>query len=167
MNGKATTALPGPGEGKRGEAGHLGYLLRQAGAAHRLRLDHALADLDVTPPQFAVLTMIAAYPGLSNADIARLSLLTPQTASVIVANLLRAGHVARRPHPVHGRIRQIETTAKGAALLRRCRERVMAAERRLAAGLSRAEERTIRRWLVRVAIEARAEGEPRGRGPRG
>mgnify|MGYP000906168345 CR=1 FL=1 len=147
---KPTTAtpIPRPGEGKRGEAGHLGYLLRQAGAAHRVRLEHALADLAVTPPQFAVLTMIAAYPGLSNADIARLSLQTPQTASVIVANLLRAGHVARRPHAVHGRIQQIEATKSGQALLARCRERVMAAERRITAGLASGEEDVIRRWLV-------------------
>jgi DNA-binding MarR family transcriptional regulator len=28
--------------------------------------------------------------------------LTPQTVSVIIANLERAGSVLRRPHPVHG-----------------------------------------------------------------
>ena len=66
--------IPAPGEGKRGEMGYLGYLLRQAAAAYRLKMERALADLDVTPPQFAVLTMLAAYPGHSNADLARVSL---------------------------------------------------------------------------------------------
>ncbi|MGL6602901.1 hypothetical protein ACSZN2_15115 [Aeromonas hydrophila] len=42
--------LPAPGEGKRGEAGHLGYLLRQAAAAQRLRMERALADLPITAP---------------------------------------------------------------------------------------------------------------------
>jgi DNA-binding MarR family transcriptional regulator len=88
--------IPRTGEGKRGEEGHIGYLLRQAGAANRLRMERALADLGVTPPQFMVLTMLVAYPGLSNADVARLALLTPQTVSVIVANLLRSGAIARR-----------------------------------------------------------------------
>ena len=55
---------PLPGEGKRGEAGYLGYLLRQAQGAARLSLERALAELDVTPPQFLVLTMLKAYPGL-------------------------------------------------------------------------------------------------------
>src|SRR5580704_12010022 len=75
---KAASAsrLPKPGEGKRGEQGYLGYLLRQAAGAHRLRMERALADLDVTPPQFMVLTMLAAYPGHSNADLARVALLT-------------------------------------------------------------------------------------------
>ena len=93
--------LPKPGEGKRGEKGYIGYLLRQAAGAYRHRVELALADLDVTPPQFSVLTMLAAYPGHSNADLARLALLTPQTVSVIVANLERAGSIVRRRHAVH------------------------------------------------------------------
>ena len=92
-----TSELPQPGEGKRGEAGYLGYLLRQAAGAYRLRMERALADIGVTPPQFSVLTMLAAYPGHSNADLARIALLTPQTVSVIISNLERMGAVARRP----------------------------------------------------------------------
>ena len=58
---------PPPGEGKRGERGYLAYLLRQAQAATRLTMERSLADLGVTTPQFAVLTMLKAYPGLSGA----------------------------------------------------------------------------------------------------
>ncbi len=90
-----TAAIPAPGEGKRGEEGYLGYLLRQAAGAYRLRVERALSDLGVTPPQFATLTMLSAYPGLSNADLARLAVLTPQTVSVIVGNLEKAGALVR------------------------------------------------------------------------
>ncbi|KGM31602.1 MarR family winged helix-turn-helix transcriptional regulator [Inquilinus limosus] len=150
-------AIPRPGEGKRGEGGYFGYLLRQAGGAYRLRMERALADLEVTPPQFAALTMIAAYPGLSGADLARLAVLTPQTVSVIIANLERAGSVTRHPHPVHGRILTLEITDSGKALLARCRERVQVLEKALAAGLTPEEETVIRRWLAAVAAEG---GEP-------
>lgn len=143
--------VPDVGEGKRGEAGHLGYLLRQAAGAFRRQMDRALADLDVTPPQFAVMTMLAAYPGISNADIARLALLTPQTVSVIIANLDRAGTIQRAPHSVHGRILQIELTEAGRSQLKACRERVEGLERELAEGMSAAEEAVVRAWLVRVA----------------
>ena len=68
---------PPPGRGMRGEQGYLAYLLRQAQAATRLTLERSLAGLGVTPPQFVVLTMLRAYPGLSGADLARLALLTP------------------------------------------------------------------------------------------
>lgn len=148
---KTNPPIPAPGEGKRGEDGYIGYLLRQAAGAHRLRLERALADLGVTQPQFAVLTMLAAYPGLSNADVARLALLTPQTVSVIVANLERAGSLVRKPHAVHGRIQHLDLSDSGTALLKTCRERVHALEKELARDLSGEEERTVRRWLVAVA----------------
>lgn len=149
-------SIPRPGEGKRGEAGYFGYLLRQAGAAYRLRMERALADLGVTPPQFMALTMVVAYPGLSGADLARLAMLTPQTVSVIVANLERAGALARRPHPVHGRILTLAITDSGQALLAECRQRVQGLEQQLAEGLTAAEEAVIRRWLVAVAAEGTA-----------
>lgn len=145
-------AIPGPGEGKRGEQGYIGYLLRQAGAAYKLAFERALADLGVTQPQFLVLTMLKAYPGASNADIARLTMLTPQTVSVIVGNLKKAGAVSGRPHAVHGRIQHLDVTEEGAALLARCRRRTTAIEEQMVAGLSRQEEQIIRRWLVNVAL---------------
>ena len=147
---------PAPGHGKRGERGYLGYLLRQAQAAARLTLERALADLDVTPPQFAVLTMLKAYPGLSGADLARVALLTPQTVGQIIRNLKRAGAIRNSPHPVHGRVLQWNLTAKGATLLGRCRRHVLALERQLAAGLSPRAEVTVRRWLATVAAQLSA-----------
>ena len=93
---KPFVPVPAIGEGKRGEQGRLGYLLRQANATHRQAMEQAMADLGVTSAQFVVLTMLAAYPGISSADVARLAYLTPQTVSLIVANLERAGGGAGR-----------------------------------------------------------------------
>ncbi len=145
---------PRAGEGKRGQEGHIGYLLRQANAAHRLRMERALSGLEVTLPQFSVLTMLVAYPGISGADVARLSLLTPQTVSVIVANLERMGAVARRPHQIHGRIQHIEVSKDGRRLLAKCRSRVKQIEDDLLTGISGDEEQAVRRWLVKVATQA-------------
>lgn len=154
---RASSALPSkppaPGEGKRGTEGYLGYLLRQAAVAYRTRLERALAELKVTQPQFAVLTMVAAYPGLSNADLARLSLLTPQTVSVIVTNLKRSGLLQSQPHAVHGRIRQLALTPRGDKILARCKQHVLALERKLTAGLTARQEHAVREWLVKVALE--------------
>ncbi len=147
---RVNVPLPQPGEGKRGPEGHLGYLLRQASVAARAVMEKALADLEVTPPQFAVLTMIVAYPGVSGADLARLTFLTPQTINVIVRNLERMGAIEKAPHPVHGRILTLSPTAGGRALLKRCRTRVDAVEDRLAGLVSREEERVVRRWLSAV-----------------
>ncbi len=145
--------LPLPGQGKRGEGGYLAYLLRQAQAAARLTLERALADLDVTSPQFIVLTMLKAYPGLSGADLARVALLTPQTVSLIIANLERSGTIRKTPHPVHGRVLQWHLSPKGVVLLARCRRHAQALERRLAAGLTPRNEAVVRRWLAGIAAD--------------
>ncbi|UFZ05563.1 MarR family transcriptional regulator [Bradyrhizobium ontarionense] len=144
---------PAPGEGKRGEDGHLAYLLRQAQAAARLSLDRALASTGLTHPQFVVLTMLKAYPGLSGADLARVALLTPQTVNVIIGNLERDGAIRRTPHPVHGRVLQSSLTRRGLALLATARRRATALDQRLAGGLNERELATIRRWLARLAAE--------------
>jgi DNA-binding MarR family transcriptional regulator len=151
---------PPPGHGKRGEDGHLGYLLRQAQAASRLRMERALADLGVTPPQFVVLTMLKAYPGLSGAELARVALLTPQTVGVIIRNLERAGSIRKTAHPVHGRVLMWSLTRSGTALLGKCRRHALALERRLGAGLSERAQLTVRRWLARVAMELSEDGLP-------
>ena len=143
-------SVPRPGEGTRGPQGHLGYLLRQASVALRTAMDRALADQDLTSPQFAVLTMIVAYPGVSGADLARLTFLTPQTINVIVRNLERMGAIRKSADAEHGRILRLTATAKGQALLKRCRARVKEVDDRLAALVGRDEERVVRRWLSAV-----------------
>jgi DNA-binding MarR family transcriptional regulator len=144
---------PPPGEGKRGEQGYLAYLLRQAQAATRLAMERALADLGVTSPQFVVLTMLRAYPGLSGADLARVAMLTPQTVGVIIRNLERDGAIRKSPHPVHGRVLQWTVTRRGTALLNKCRRHAQVIESRLAAGLSTNAQRMIRRWLAQIAAD--------------
>jgi DNA-binding MarR family transcriptional regulator len=144
---------PPPGQGKRGEQGYFGYLLRQAAGASRLTLERALSELGVTPPQFLVLTMLKAYPGLSGADLARVALLTPQTVGVIIRNLERDGAIRMTPHPVHGRVLQWTLTRRGLSLLEKCRKHAVALERRLSAGLNGREQATVRRWLARIAAD--------------
>lgn len=145
--------VPAAGEGKRGEQGYLGYLLRQAHAAVRLTMERTLVDLGVTSPQFAVLTMLKAYPGLSGADVARLTFLTPQTVGVIIRNLERDGAIVMTPHPVHGRIQQWTLTPRGTTLLKACRQRVLELEKRLARDLDSRTEVAVRRWLAGIAAE--------------
>jgi DNA-binding MarR family transcriptional regulator len=151
------THPPPPGVGKRGEQGYFGYLLRQAAAASRLTLERALAELGATAPQFVVLTMLKAYPGLSGADLARVALLTPQTVGVIIRNLERDGAISMTPHPVHGRILQWTLTRRGEKLLEKCRRHAIALERRLAADLSAKDQATVRRWLAGVAAHLAQE----------
>jgi DNA-binding MarR family transcriptional regulator len=156
MRKPKSTCAPQAGDGKRGTEGHLGYLLRQANVAFRARLERALADLGITQPQFSVLTMIAAYPACSSADLSRLTLLTAQTITVIVGNLMRDGLLTSAPHPVHKRIRRLDLTPRGKDTLVRCKARVRVLEADIAAEFSPEEEAIVKRWLVAVATKERS-----------
>jgi DNA-binding MarR family transcriptional regulator len=151
MTDKTSMPIPEPGEGKRGESGYLGYLLRQASNAVRLAMERSFEDLGVTTPQFLVMTMVNAYPGASSADVARLAQLTPQTISLIVANLEKSGRLTRIVSPSHGRIQQMALTEEGKTLLAQCRERTAIIESRLSASIPPDLESTIRQWLVGIA----------------
>jgi DNA-binding MarR family transcriptional regulator len=149
----AAIVPPLPGQGKRGEQGYLAYLLRQAQAATRLTMERALSEVGVTPPQFVVLTMLRAYPGLSGAELARVALLTPQTVGVIIRNLERDGAIRKTAHPVHGRVLQWTLTRRGEALLEKCRRHAQAVERQLTDGMSVKGLVTVRRWLSKIATD--------------
>ena len=149
-------SYPRAGQGKRGQNGHLAYLLRQGAGAVRLRMERLLANLEVTTAQFAVLTMLDVYPQASGAEIARLAMLTPQTVHGITGNLRRAGLIDATPSAANERIQTLGLTAAGKELLAVCKARVEGLEQDLAAGLTDGEEDVIRRWLVRLALPGAA-----------
>lgn len=152
MSGK-TAKLPRAGEGKRGVDGHLAYLLRQAHAAVRQALEKALAPAGITHPQFVALTLVRAYGSLSGAELARLAVITPQTANTITSNLVRMGALTRSPDPSHGKVLRLALTETGRSLLARARPHAEAVERDLAATLPGELEGPMRQWLVRVATD--------------
>jgi DNA-binding MarR family transcriptional regulator len=128
-----------------------GYLISQVRAAIRGQLDARLADKKLTAPQYVALTTLEEDAGLSNADMARLCFVTPQTMLRIIENLEQAGLVARTPHPTHGRVRQIELTPRGRKLVGECHQRVLAMERRLVSRLSKRERKQLFTLLQKCA----------------
>jgi DNA-binding MarR family transcriptional regulator len=145
-------ARPRP-PGLPGENGDIAALLRQAAGAQRLVEERLLADLGVTPPQLTALAHIGATPGTLAADLARSAKLTPQTVSLIVANLRRAGLIREEDNPASPatRARPLALTPKGESILRMGRERVDGASARLIEGMRGKRERGLRRWLAAIA----------------
>jgi DNA-binding MarR family transcriptional regulator len=143
--------LPLVGEARRGPEGYLTYLLRQANASVRLALDRALAKEHMTYPLQSALTMIRAYEAVSAADLARLTMLTPQTINEIVRTLVRRGAIRKEPDPVNGRILRLIITDDGLALNRRCRALTGPIQTALKAKMKAGAEGAIRQWLVDIA----------------
>jgi DNA-binding MarR family transcriptional regulator len=143
--------VPLIGERYRGVEGHSGYLLRQTWHAFRGAMDRELREHGLNSPQYAVLSVLARDPGASGADLARACNTTPQAMNGVLATLERAGLVARRPHPTHGRILQATLTAAAEERLAAATPAVRALEAAIEHGLDADEVARIKAWLVAAA----------------
>ena len=93
--------------------------------------------------------MLRAQDGLSNARLARRSLVTPQSMSEVLAQLVEQGHVRRTAEPGHGRVIRMELTKSGLRALERCDRAVDEVEREMLAGLDADEAASLRAILIR------------------
>src|SRR6516225_3860094 len=136
--GDMVTAI---GEAFRGPDGQVGYLLRQAHQAFRAAAQAELGPLGLTLPQYSVLSVADAEPGLSGAELARDSMLTPQTTNEIITLLAAAGLLERRSDAGDKR------------------------EQRMTSSLSAADQAALRGWLTDCARNLTPPpGHPRPRG---
>jgi DNA-binding MarR family transcriptional regulator len=142
---------PEPGHRYRGTEGHLGYLLRQAQHAFANAMTQALREHRLTSPQFGVLSVLVADPGLSAADLARAAMVTPQAINLLVAGLERERLIRKHQHPSHGRVLQLFPTDEGIRRVREAYPAVIALEDRIAELIPSRQLPTIKRWLVDVA----------------
>lgn len=93
--------------------------------------------------------MLRAQDGLSNAQLARRSLVTPQSMSEALSQLVVQGYVRRRADPDHGRIIRTELTAAGSRALERCDRAVDEVEREMLVDLDAGEVAALRRAVTR------------------
>lgn len=101
----------------------------------RAALRQALTGLDLTPVQNTVLQLVANTPGTSSAELARRTLVTPQTMHRLVSELQHRGLLALEPRPGHGRIRAAYLTDQGRQVLAGAQALAQTIEDRMTAGL--------------------------------
>jgi DNA-binding MarR family transcriptional regulator len=102
------------------------------------QLDHSLGQeitssleaVDLTCLQVQVLAELAKRPGMSTADLARSTCVTPQNMSLAVSKLAERGCLVRKPHPTHARIHRLDLTAQGKRVLEKALDRAGAVEHR-------------------------------------
>ena len=141
-----------PGKGMAGPAGPVGYLLRQAWLVLRAALDEDLRQVGLTAAQYGILRAVGEQQaGVSGAELARGVLLTPQTAHEIVQALEARGLLARHPDPADRRVRLIQLTDTGRALVEQARQRAEAVEARMVSTLAPNQQRQLSAWLVTCA----------------
>ncbi len=123
------------------------YLVKQVELAVRAHLDEVLRPHGVTTATYTALTVLERRDGLTTADLARNSFITPQAMSDVVAALDRHGLITRRPDPAHGRRLLTSLTPAGRALLAEVAAEVAALEARMVADLDAAQRQALRAHL--------------------
>jgi len=109
--------------------------------------DAALRPMGLTVPQYQALLVIADTPGISGAELARRCLVTPQTMTTVLGNLIVKGLIERRTVPGQGRAMETTITAAGKRLLGRADKKILEVEELLNGQLSKADQQSLRKLL--------------------
>jgi DNA-binding MarR family transcriptional regulator len=119
------------------------YIVGRVNQGIRREMRAGLASLELSVPEYTALSVLRARPGLSNAQLARRSLLAPQSMLEVLAKLEARGLVRREVDPEHGRILRAVLTADGRALLRQADPVIGAIQEWLLADVSERDRATV------------------------
>lgn len=125
------------------------YAVKQVELAIRAHLDDLLKPAGATTAQYTALTVLERRDGLTTAELARNSFVTPQTMADVVIALERRGLIARAGDPRHGRRLLISLTARGRELLAEVGDAARALEEQMLHGLDDGERAALRDYLNR------------------
>jgi DNA-binding MarR family transcriptional regulator len=100
------------------------YLIKQLQEALRLRLSDITRQFNLTNRQYTALSVLAKYPAISSAQLARLTFVSPQAANEMVVTLERKGFLQRSVDQGNRRRLEVKLTRAGGAALAKCDRQV-------------------------------------------
>jgi DNA-binding MarR family transcriptional regulator len=100
------------------------YLVKELERALRARIDEILQPVALTAVQYTALSVLSLHAGMSSAQLARRSFVSPQAANEMVSALERRGFIRRQGDSEGGRALSIFLTALGERTLARCDDQV-------------------------------------------
>jgi DNA-binding MarR family transcriptional regulator len=123
------------------------YAVKQVELIVRARLDELLRESGVTALQYTALTVLATRDGLTSAELARNSFVTPQAMADLVTALERGELIVRHRNPHNRRQLLISLTPAGHDLLTRYAAPVADIEERMVRGLDDDDRERFRAYL--------------------
>ncbi|MDE2005716.1 MAG: MarR family transcriptional regulator [Rhodospirillales bacterium] len=112
-----------------------GHLIRRCQQIAVALFLEGCAEFDLTPPQYAVLRVIEAEPGIDQATLGGLAALDRSSTARLCAALEARGLLRRAPDPADRRARRLSLTPEGTALLARAEPAVASVQEKLLAPL--------------------------------
>ena len=125
----------------------LSYLIGRTDRMVQAQLGDALADAGLTLAELTALSVLAERPGLSNARLARRSLVSPQAMHKVMRSLEEQEFVSRHAAPGGGRSLEAFITEAGTAKLQEMRPLLELAEDRALAALKPSDRTELLRLL--------------------
>ena len=131
----------------------LTYVIGRVEQGVRRELRARLGPLALSVPDVTTLSVLRGRSGLSNAQLARRALTTPQSMIEVLASLERRGLVVRRADAANARIMRAELTDPGRRLLARADAVVAKLEDELLAAVSPDAREQVRAALLSAMAE--------------
>lgn len=132
------------------------YVVGRVNHGIRRELRERLAELELSVPEFTALSILERRPGLSNAQLARRTMVTPQTMIEITSGLERRGLVSRTVDPAHARILRAELTPEGARLVRATEPIVDGIEAEMLTDVPKEQRRVVLDVMVKAMLRLSA-----------
>lgn len=146
---KHTPATPSPVTAA--VADRLGSTIKRAEQALIARKTQVLRPFDLTVPRYSVLLLLSLFPGgMSAAQLARESMVTPQTMSTVLGNLEKRGWMEREPSQLHQKVIVNKLTKAGQAVLKKADKEARRIEDGLRAEFTAAEAKQFESYLERA-----------------
>jgi DNA-binding MarR family transcriptional regulator len=123
------------------------YLVKQLELAIRAGMDAIAGEFGVTSLQYTALSVLARHPGLSAAQMAHRSFVSPQAGNEMVKILERKGLITRTPDAYNRHIKRISLTSAGRTVLSQCDVLIDQLEARMLDALPPADVATLRTAL--------------------
>lgn len=128
-----------------------GHLIRRVKQLSTALFIEECAEFDLTSVQFAALQSIALHRGVDATRLSALIAFDRSTIGDVLDRMEHKGWIVRRPAPSDRRIKIIELSAKGTALLRRVGPAVHRVQERILAPLAPADRTCFIRILQQLA----------------
>jgi DNA-binding MarR family transcriptional regulator len=111
------------------------YVVGRVNQGIRREMSARLATWNLSVAEYTTLTVLAARPGLSNAQLARRALVTPQSMIELLSKLEARALVTRAIDPAHNRILRAELTDHGHKVIGLARPVIAEIQEQMLAGV--------------------------------
>ncbi len=134
-----------------------GHLIRRA---HQVSTGYFVAECgdELTAVQYAALVTIGAHPGIDATRLSAIIYFDRSTIGDVLDRMEGKGWILRESTPNDRRVKLLELSPAGRAVLQQVEPGIRRVQERLLAGLTAAEAKTLIRLLAKMADAAEDDG---------